>query len=105
MWRAPLVDASQLFPPNSTNYQYTGFHVMSRRGVYSSIFRPKRWGITFSLWGRIPSLGKKGKKKNNNNNGKKKKKKSKDTKIICREGFVEILHFEGGRILPYGGKG
>ena len=20
--------------------------------------------------------------------------------MICREGFVEILHFEGGRILP-----
>ena len=25
--------------------------------------------------------------------------------IICREGFVEILHFEGGKILPSVGKG
>ena len=39
----------------------------------------------------------------NNNNGKKRK--VKIQKIICREGFVEILHFEGGRILPSVGKG
>ena len=26
-------------------------------------------------------------------------------KIICKEGFVEILHFEGGRILPSVGEG
>ena len=45
------------------------------RGVYSSIIHPKRWGITFSLWGRIPSFGKTKEKKtkNLNNNGKKKK--------------------------------
>ena len=29
------------------------------RGVYSSIIRPKHWGIIFPLWGRIPSFGKK----------------------------------------------
>ena len=31
--------------------------------------------------------------------------KKKYNKIICREGFVEILHFEGRRILPSVGKG
>ena len=33
------------------------------------------------------------------------KKKKRIQKIICREGLVEILHFEGGRILPSVGKG
>ena len=33
------------------------------------------------------------------------KNKIKIQKIICREGFVEILHFEGGRILPSVGEG
>ena len=84
---------------------------MVYRGIYSSIICPKHLGITFSLWGRIPSLREKEKKKLNYNNGKKKKKKKKKKKaakiqkIICREGFVEILHFEGGRILPSVGKG
>ena len=32
------------------------------RGVYSSIIRPKRWGISFSHWGRISSFAKKKRK-------------------------------------------
>ena len=112
------------------------FYFVLTRGVYSPNIRPKRWGTTFSLWGRIPIFVKKRKKtlkiqlimkkkrkKKKRREGKEKEKegeerrggeeeegegeemqKNKMQKIICREGFVEILHFEGGRILRSGGR-
>ena len=53
-------------------------------------------------------MGKREKKNSKFNNNEKKKEKKKKLKIqtkICREGFVEILHFEGGRIFSSVGKG
>ena len=52
------------------------------RGVYSSIIRPKCWGIFFPLWGRIPSFGRKKKKK--------KEKKRKFEENIKKEKNVQI---------------
>ena len=40
------------------------------RGAYSSIIRPKYWGIIFLLWGGIPSFGRK-KERKENSKGKK----------------------------------
>ena len=40
----------------------------ARQGRLFFYHSPKRWGITFSLWGRIPSFGKKEKKNQNLNN-------------------------------------
>ena len=51
-------------------------------------------GKNSKFWEKRKKIIMKKKQKNNNN-----------TKIICREGFVEIFHFEGGRILPSVGKG
>ena len=101
------VDAS-LFPPNSTNYQNRGFSCDVTQGCLF-YFSPQTLGNNFFTLGKNSKFREKRKKKKiiiiMKKKKKKKKKKSKDTKIICREGFVEILHFEGGRILPSGGKG